>query len=143
MATKSTLRKLETKVKKYHSLTDMRLMVLKENPSIENRERYYFASDKLDDTLDEYYGASIMFFSIEKKELYELYIDQPKTEVKKKFLRQITKSKNSTLAYKENEHRLDVLEKEKIALIKKKYKGVKLTRINKNISRLKRWMEYE
>lgn len=143
MATKSTLRKLETKVKKYHSLTDMRLMVLKANPSLENRERYYFASDKLDDSLDEYYGASIMYFSIEKKELYELYIDQPKSQVKKKFLRQITNSKKSTLAYKENEHRLEVLEREKVDLIKRKYTGAKLTRVNKSISRLRKWMEYE
>jgi len=143
MATKSTLRKLETKVKKEFGLMEMRLTVLKTNPTNENLERYYKASDKLDDVLDEYYSASIMYFSIEKPELYELYIDQSKTKVKKKFLRQITNSKKSALMYKTNEHRLEVLEEEKRAMIKKKYRGVKLQRVSKSISRLKRWMEYD
>lgn len=143
MATKGTVRKIEIKVKHRFSIMEMRLSVLKHKPTNENLERYYLASDNLDDAMDEYYAACIMFFSIEKQDLYDLYIEQPKDAVKKKFLRQITDSKRSALAYSTNERRLKHLEEEKQRLMAIKANKSKIEKINKSISRLTKWLEYE
>lgn len=141
MATKSNVRKLESKVKVKFSVMEMRMSLLKSNPCEETVDRYYIASDDLDDALDDYYAASIMYFSIEKKELYNLYIAQSKEEVKRKFLRKITNYKKARLSCQIIDKRLQDLEEEKVILIRKKKKGERYKRINFEISRLRRWME--
>lgn len=117
----------------------MKLVTLKELYTQEALEQYYKADDKLSAKLDEYYSNSIMFMSINKPELYNLYIDLNKETVKARMLRQIVKKKESKLSCQQAVKRISDLKQELKTIRNNPKKKTRADYVKTTLNRLELW----
>ena len=86
MPTQSELNKITKRLKYLHSKKKMIDCKYRENPTLDNKERFYEITDVFDDELDKYYSNYIMFLKNEQSASFETYLALKKETVKRNLL---------------------------------------------------------
>ena len=139
MATKSTVKNLGEKVKRLHGLKEMKSFAYWELRTVEALQEFYTSEDNFNNALDEYYGAAIMHYLIEKPALYDVYINLHKEEAKKRFLRQLVKTKETKRTNQLIIKKLSDLKQEQKQIKTNPKKQKRLKFITLTIARLEAW----